>query len=201
MINLEDLRLAKAITKKNEKMFNHFFDLYFPKLYRFTMARVDGDIELSKDIVQETMSIAIKSIKQYRGEAALFTWLCQINRSQISLYFRKNKTASLTHHIEDNPEIREVFDNIQIKGSLNPDKLYENKNLAELISSTLDNLPHGYGDILELKYLEKLSVNEIAIKMNTSVVSIQSKLARARETFKTVICEMQGAKKGLKNLI
>lgn len=188
----EDIKLAKALSKNKESDFNHFFDFYFPRLYRFTVARVDGDRELSKEIVQETLISALKNIKQYRGEAALFSWLCQINRNQISQYFRKNKMLKMTKHINDNPEIQEVFDNIQDVINHNPDKTYENDKLRDIISSTLDSLPNDYGDILEWKYLDKLSVIQIAEKLNTSATSIQSKLARAREAFKKVIMNILG---------
>lgn len=191
MIHLEDKKLAKEIANRNEAKFNQFFDFYFPRLYRFSLVRLDGNVDLTKDIVQETLLIAIKNIKQYRGEAPLFSWLCQINRSQISLYFRKNKVKQ-TLLVSDFSEVQEVFDNIKSEISDQPDGKYENKQLNEIISSTLDNLPNGYGDLLELKYLEKLSVNEIAATLNLSATAVQSKLARARESFKTVISRILG---------
>ena len=199
MIFLEDIKLAKALSKNKESDFNHFFEFYFPRLYRFSIVRVDGDAELAKEIVQETLISAIKNIKQYRGEAALFSWLCQINRNQINQYFRKNKLLKVTNRITDNPDIQEVFDNIHDVISHNPDKIYENDKLRDIITSTLDNLPNGYGDILEWKYLDKLSVVQIAEKLNTSVVSIQSKLARAREAFKQVIMNVLGSHSELFN--
>ncbi|MEZ5471737.1 MAG: RNA polymerase sigma factor [Marinicella sp.] len=191
MIHFEDLKLAKGIAKRNEKMFNHFFDFYFPRLYRFSLIRLDGDKELTKDIVQETLFLAIKNIKQYRGEASLMSWLCQINRSQISLYFRKNNIKQ-TVRVSDFPEIQEIFDNITSEINDHPDKKYETSKLNEIISSTLDNLPNGYGDLLELKYLDKLSVTQIAEDLNISETAVQSKLARAREAFKTVVTRILG---------
>ncbi|MCF6300517.1 MAG: RNA polymerase sigma factor [Proteobacteria bacterium] len=191
MINFEDKKIANGISNRNEKVFNQFFDCYFPRLYRFSIVRLDGDQELAKDIVQETLFLAIKNIKQYRGEAPLMSWLCQINRSQISLYFRKNKVKQ-TVRIDDLPEIREIFDNIQTELAEHPDMKYDNNNLHEIISSTLDNLPNGYGDLLELKYLDKLSVKEIAEDLNMSTTAVQSKLMRARESFKIVISKILG---------
>lgn len=193
LLHFEDIKLAKALSKNDEDVFNRFFDSYFPRLYRFTISRVDGDKELAQEIVQETLISALKSIKQYRGEAALFSWLCQISRNQINQYFRKNKLLKITSHITDNPETQEIFDNIQDLSTHNPDKIYENDNLRDVISSTLDNLPNDYGDLLAYKYLDKLSVKQISIKLNTSTTSVQSKLARAREAFKDVITNILGA--------
>lgn len=191
MIHFEDKKLAKGIEKRNEKMFNHFFNFYFPRLYRFSIVRLDGDRELAKDIVQETLFLAIKNIKQYRGEAPLMSWLCQISRSQISLHFKKNNIKQ-TVRVDDLLEVKEIFDNIKSEINDHPDKKYETSKLNEIISSTLDNLPNGYGDLLELKYLDKLSVHEIAADLNLSVTAVQSKLARAREAFKIVITRILG---------
>lgn len=193
MINFEDIKLAKAIAKGNEKQFTEFFDLYFPRLYRFSLSRLDGDVDLTKDLVQETMFSAIKNIKKYRGEASLMTWLCQINRNKIYAYFKKNK-LNQTLKIDELPEIKEIFENIETELNQRPEKVYENKQLHELISSTLDNLPNGYGDLLEMKYSEKLSVNEISENLNLSETAVQSKLARAREAFKIVITRILGTK-------
>jgi RNA polymerase sigma-70 factor (ECF subfamily) len=192
LIYQEDKRLAKSLAGNNEERFKYFFELYFPKIYRFTINRVDGDKELTKDIVQETLCIAIKNIKQYRGEAALLSWLCQISRSQISLYFRKNKISKYTHSISDNPAVREIFDNAELGTNQSPDQHYENNKLREVIFNTLDSLPNGYGDILEWKYLDKLSVSQIAEKLNTTDISIQSKLSRAREAFRRIMLEILG---------
>jgi RNA polymerase sigma-70 factor (ECF subfamily) len=191
LINFEDLKLAKAIAKGNEKLFVEFFDIYFPRLYRFSLSRLDGDKELTKDMVQETLFLAMKNIKQYRGEASLMSWLCQINRNKISAYFKKNKIKQ-TIKIDDLPEIKEIFENIETELNHRPEKLYENEQLHELISSTLDNLPNGYGDLLEMKYTDNLSVSEISLSLNLSEAAVQSKLARAREAFKTVITRIIG---------
>ena len=191
MINFKDKKLAHQISKGNEKSFNEFFDFYFPRLYRFSISRLDGDKELTQDMVQETLFSAIKSIKQYRGEASLMSWLCQINRNLISTYFRKNNIKQ-TVKIDDLPEIKEIFDNIQTEVNNNPDRIYENHDLQELISSTLDNLPNDYGDLLELKYLDKLSISQISDQLNMSTIAVQSKLARARDAFKTIITKILG---------
>ena len=123
------------------------------------------------------MMQAVTHMKTYRGEAAMFSWLCQIGRNRIHAHLKKYKKQPVVH-IGDHAEIREIMDNINDEILLKPEKVYVNDNLRELIFSTLDHLPHGYGDLLELKYLDKLSVEEIAHQLDTTTTTIQSKLAR-----------------------
>ena len=191
VLNAADRNLARKIVRGDEQAFRNFFDYYFPRLYRFALSRLNGDVELTKDIVQETLMRATTHMKTYRGEATLFSWLCQIARNLIRTHFKKNNKQQ-TIHIGDHPEVQDVMDNIRDEILQKPEHVYANDNLRELIFSTLDHIPHGYGDLLEWKYLDKLSVEEIAHQLDTSATSIQSKLARAREAFKAVMTRLLG---------
>ncbi len=184
----QDLKLAKAIVKGDEKIFNQFFNDYYPKLFRFIMSRVKQDIDLSDEFAQQTMCKALDKMNTYRGEASLFTWMCQISRSIIYAYFLKeNRRNTILTPLADTAEIRDILDNIAMNENQQPENIHSNHEISELIAEIMDNLPNNYGDILEWKYVEKLSVNEIADKLKTSQVSVQSSLARARKAFKCVI--------------
>ena len=65
-----------------------------------------------------------------------------------------------------------------------PDQVQEMTERQALVHRLLDSLPRDYGDILEWKYIDGLSINEIADRLATTQTSIESRLARAREAFK-----------------
>lgn len=184
----EDLKLAQAIIKGDEKVFNQFFTDYYPKLFRFIMSRVKQDKDLADDFAQQTMCNAIDKMHTFRGEAALFTWMCHISRSLIYAHFLKeNRRNKILTPLADTTEVREILDNIAMNENQQPENIKASHEVSELIAEVMDNLPNNYGDILEWKYVEQLSVNEIAEKLNTSMVSVQSSLSRARKAFKSVI--------------
>ena len=186
-----DLKIAKAINKGNEKVFNQFFKEYYPKVFRFVMSRVKGNRDLADDFTQQTLCKALDKIDTFRGEATLFTWICQISRSIIYAYqLKENRRNKIITPVTDTPDVREILENIAMNEMSQPDNIAENFELNNLISEILDNLPNNYGDILEWKYVEQLSVSQIAEKLNTSLTSVQSSLARARGSFKTVIQKM-----------
>jgi RNA polymerase sigma-70 factor (ECF subfamily) len=68
-----------------------------------------------------------------------------------------------------------------------PDHELARLNLLQLIQSTLDYLPDHYGNILEWKYVEELSVNEIAEQLAIGPKAAESLLTRARNAFKEAI--------------
>ena len=42
------------------------------------------DVTAAEDIAQATLCRALESLRSYRGEAALFTWLCTLCRREMS---------------------------------------------------------------------------------------------------------------------
>ena len=73
-----DRLLAAQVAAGDQGAFDAFFKEYFPRLYRFTLTRVDNNPELAEEILQRTMCIVVRNMGSFRGEAVLFSWLCQI---------------------------------------------------------------------------------------------------------------------------
>jgi RNA polymerase sigma-70 factor (ECF subfamily) len=186
--------LVRRMLAGEERAFNEFFDEYFARLYRFALPRLNGDAEAAKEVVQTTFCRAIRKLESFRGEAALFTWICQICRRQIADYVRQHRRhAEHVVLIEDSPEIREALDAIQSPPAERPDACYGSGQVARLVRSVLDRLPARYGDALEWKYVEGLSVEEIGNRLGIGQTAAQSLLARARVAFRDAITAVLGA--------
>ena len=67
-----------------EAAFDEFFALYFPRLYRFAIARLNGNEDASEEVVQRTLIRGIDRLHTFKGDASLLTWLCTICRHEIS---------------------------------------------------------------------------------------------------------------------
>ncbi|MBF8300295.1 MAG: polymerase sigma-70 factor, subfamily, partial [Acidobacteria bacterium] len=79
-----DKAVVGRMLGSDEAAFDHFFDTYFSRLYRFAVTRLDNDADAAEEVVQATLCKAIAKLATYRGEAALFTWLCTFCRHEIS---------------------------------------------------------------------------------------------------------------------
>ena len=180
----QDKQLVKQLLKGQTKAFNTFFDSYHSKLFRFILGRVEGDHDLAMDLAQETLCKALDNLQDYRAEAALFTWMCQIARSFIYAHFSKqNRRRRHVIPMTEHPSIREVLMNVADGEQIQPELQLHNRQLKQLIEEVLDHLPNNYGDLLTWKYIDELSVEEMAEKANTTLIAIQSALARARQSF------------------
>lgn len=183
-----DAALIAAMLAGDEAAFRVFFETYFPRVYRFALPRLGNDVEACKEVVQSTLVKAMRALGTFRGEAALFSWLCQICRRQIADYLRAHKR----HHqnvvlIDDTPGLREALDSIAAPASDEPLQGYGSAETRRLVQSVLDRLPSRYGDVLEWKYIEGRSVEEIGALLGVGQVAAQSLLARARVAFREAL--------------
>lgn len=174
--------------KGDEAAFRRFFEAYFPRVYRFALPRLGNDAEACKEVVQATLVKAMRALAGFRGEAALFSWLCQICRRQIADYVRAHRR----HHqnvvlIDDTPGLREALESIAAPAADEPAQGYGNAETRRLVQAVLDRLPSRYGDVLEWKYIEGRSVEEIGTLLGVGQIAAQSLLARARTAFREAV--------------
>jgi RNA polymerase sigma-70 factor, ECF subfamily len=179
-----DRALAKQVAAGDSDAFEEFFREYFPRLFRFTLARVRGDGDLAEEIVQRTMCIVVRKMGGYRGEALLFTWLCQICRNEMAAIFRqRGLEESRNMPLEDHPAIRAALESIAIDSDT-PEKEQTQAELARFVRLTLEYLPARYATALEMKYIRGCSVDEIGEQLDISSKAAESVLSRARAAFK-----------------
>lgn len=186
-IHLDDKRLVKRLLAGDERAFGEFFDEYFGRLYRFALTRLSGDREAAREIVQGAMTRAVRKLRTYRGESALFTWMCVICRNEMHDWLRRN--ASYRRRlvlVEDRPEIQAVIDSFTAPDEDTPAGQAQRAEAARLIHVALDSIPARYGNALEWKYIEGHSVKEIARRLDVSQEAAQSVLARAKRAFREV---------------
>jgi RNA polymerase sigma-70 factor (ECF subfamily) len=183
----QDRRLVKRLLAGEEPAFSEFFDGYFARLYRFALIRLSDDPDAAKDVAHAAMSKALRRLSTYRGEAALFTWLCTICRNEMSDYLsRLSRDREHVVLAEDFPEIRAAVESLEAPPSDDPETSFRRLEVSRMIQVALDRLPPRYGNALEWKYVYGFSVEEIAQRMDLGLEATHSILARAKRAFRDV---------------
>jgi RNA polymerase sigma-70 factor (ECF subfamily) len=181
---VKDRTLAAKVAAGDRDAFDSFFKEYFPRLFRFTLTRVDNNVELAEEIVQRTMCIVVRKMGTYRGEALLFTWLCQICRNETSSVFRQRKIEMQEDlPIEDHPAVQAALESASSDDG-RPETARRREEIANFVRVTLQHLPSNYAEVLELKYVQGYSVKEIAGKLHIGEKAAESILSRSRAAFK-----------------
>lgn len=174
-----DRFLVARLLRGDEEAFAEFFEASFGPLFRFAMPRVGGDVSVAEEIVQTTLVRAVRKLSTYRGEAALLTWLTTICRRKIATHYEKqSRVPPMIDLSEDLPEIRAALE------SMGAESEQQRREVSRLVQVVLDRLPSRYGDALEWKYIDGLSVAEIATRLGIAAKAAESVLTRARNAFR-----------------
>src|SRR6185503_16470480 len=138
----------------------------------FASARAAGNDDLAEEAVQAALIRAIQKLETFRGDAALFSWMCTICRHELArLQQRAGRDVEISL-LEDWPDTHSVLDTM------------ERAELARLVRAILGQLPSHYGDALQWKYIDGLSVHEIADRLGLGHKAAESLLTRARDAFR-----------------
>ncbi|MET0291709.1 MAG: sigma-70 family RNA polymerase sigma factor [Steroidobacteraceae bacterium] len=193
MLHQKDLEIVRSLRNGDARDFDGFFDEIFPRLYRFVLQRVGGDAEAARDLCQQTLVRAMEHLDGYRGEAALFSWLCQIARNAISDHWeRVSRDRQRVVPFEDDEGVRAEVDALAAPVALQPDQRGADAQLATLVVTALDSLPAHYSRVLEWKYVDGLSVQDMSRRLGHPFPATQSLLWRARENFREVFTRLAG---------
>jgi RNA polymerase sigma-70 factor (ECF subfamily) len=169
------------------------YDDYSEVVWR-TVARAMGPYcsEIA-DVVQETFLAAAKSVHTFHADrGTLGHWLQGIARLQVALHYRREGRHSrlrraMNSLIETDWRIDPGWLQEQAdRADSPPEEELETAETATLIRAALTELPPDYELLLIARYLDDVSVEELARREETTEVAIRSKLARARRALKEV---------------
>jgi RNA polymerase sigma-70 factor (ECF subfamily) len=185
--------LVRRMLGGDEGAFDEFFADYFPRLFRFAVLRL-RDPDAAEDIVQTSLVAAMRHLGSWRGEASLFTWLCTICRREIGAWQKRTARHVFVSIEDDDPGLRAALDSIGAAAD-GPDARLARADTGRTVQLALDHLPPRYSRALEWKYLEELSVDDIAGRLQCTPKAAESLLTRARDAFRDAFAAVQAAGK------
>jgi RNA polymerase sigma-70 factor (ECF subfamily) len=168
----------------DERAFGEFFDAYFPAVYRFALARLQRDEDAALEVAQATLARAAFKIATFRGEAALFTWLCTFCRHEVSAFVERSRRVLSVELREEVLVVRAALESLAGEPPAGSAAAAQRADVVRAVQVTLDALPRRYGDALEWKYVLGLSVEEIAERLGLGRKAAESLLSRARQAFR-----------------
>ncbi len=146
--------------------------------------RLTANTEDAEDILQDSFLKAIDKIDQFRGEASFGTWLSSIALNEARALHAKNKQYELKpiedylpgagSHGNSQQESLRLFD------WRDPQAQLESDELRRMVNGAVDKLPYKYREAFVLRYVEDLSVKEVARLTRQTVASAKSRILRAR---------------------
>lgn len=169
--------------KKNDQIaFNFLLDTFWNDVYGFQLKRTQNEND-AEDITIQTFSKAFDKIQTYNPDYEFKTWLITISKNiHIDLVRKSKSRISNTIDRNDEDDFYDVIDE-----SPSPeDKLITEQNLAKLLRDIKKLKPH-YQEVINLRYFQELSYNEISEQLNEPINNIKVKLLRAKKLLADII--------------
>lgn len=168
--------------KGDQAAFTFLLDYYWNDVYAFMLKRTENETN-AEDITIETFSKAFDKIATYNSEFQFNTWLISIAKNVHIDLLRKNK-SSLFIEITDE-EDQQAY-NIADTTPSAEDKLITEQNLSQLLQFIKQLKPH-YQEVIQLRYFQEMSYQEIANKIEEPLSNVKIKLLRAKKLLAEII--------------
>jgi RNA polymerase sigma-70 factor, ECF subfamily len=180
----EQSSLITALKRRDQSAWIAAVDRHTNELYGFVYHLVDGDRAVAKDLNQETWLEAIDGIDRCNAaRGSCRNWLFGIARRRVALHYRRHAAAGnhaqLRDHFDQVDEIEEV--------SILPEDVLEQVKQKSIVRAAMLAIPDDRRKVLIWKYVDGLSVDEIATRMERSVKAVESLLSRAREQMRGLL--------------
>ncbi|MHC5218329.1 RNA polymerase sigma factor [Enterococcus sp. LJL128] len=164
--------------KKYEEKFIQLYHSYVDEVYKFVYLRTGLNPQLAEDVTQDIFLEVYKSLKTFKGLSSERTWLFKIARNRLNDYYRKQYKHFSENTDINNEELQTIPDSSQ-DIELELIKEYD----KQLIRTCLNSLSPYYQLILTMKYLDDLSVKQMAELLGKTTKSVESVLYRAKQAY------------------
>ena len=183
-----DEELLDAARGGDRKALGDLLDRHQARVYSFGM-KMCGEPEDAKDVLQETLLAAARTIPDFRGASSVSTWLYAIARSFCIKKRRTSKFAPVELQSLDanRDEVGEVPDPAR-----GPDREMEGRQLHARLQEAIGGLDPMYREVLVLRDVEGLSAAEVAEVLGLTVEAVKSRLHRARVAVREQVAPFLG---------
>lgn len=172
-----DDALLSAFRSGDRKALETLLERHAPAVHRFG-AKMCRDPEDAKDVVQDTLLAAARGLREFRGGAALSTWLFTIARSFCIKKRRRRVGAPDEHHSLD--ELDEGRAGAPAAHEALPDEAAGNREIGAALDAAIGELEPMYREVLLLRDVEGLTAPEVGQVLGIGVDAVKSRLHRAR---------------------
>ena len=184
----DDIALAKSVAHTDPNAVSKLFDTYNEPISRYvsTVASriTESDVQ---DIVQDTFIAALQSIKDYRGDSSLSTWMLRIAYFKTIDVLRKHKSLDKSEASILDVANEEEISFVDPAGSAEDQALINEE--IERIRDALMLLPEEQRQVLVLRYVMGMRVEDVADTMKLSRRMVELHITRARAALRKLLQE------------
>jgi RNA polymerase sigma-70 factor (ECF subfamily) len=179
---VEIISYIEKAKKGDQVAFTFLLDQYWNEVYGFMLKRTENETD-SEDITIETFSKAFDKLTTYNPEYQFNTWLIAIAKNVHIDLLRKKKSSLYIEITEDQDQ--QAY-NVADNSPSAEDEIITEQNLAQLLQFIKELKPH-YQEVIQLRYFQEMSYQEISEQLNEPLSNIKIKLLRAKKLLAEII--------------
>jgi RNA polymerase sigma factor (sigma-70 family) len=175
-----DFRLVEQAKKGDQKAYADLMGRYRDTIYYMLMRMVNNSID-AEDLTIEAFGKAFKNLGQYTPNFAFSTWLFKIATNNCIDFIRKKRgnLVSLDHAFDENDS---MVPSSNIHSDMpDPETNMINQQKIKLMHEIVSKLKPRYRNLVELRYFNEYSYEEISKELDLPIGTVKAQLFRARE--------------------
>lgn len=180
--------IDKALKHKDQSAYAELMSNYRDALY-FMMLKMTNNPTDAEDLTIEAFGKAFKNLEQYSPDYAFSTWLFRIASNNCIDYLRKKKKQNPSSINDSNEEDGTEFAQNLTSSQLGPDDELIKSQKIELMRVVVEKLKPHYRQLVELRYFQEYSYEEICDELELPLGTVKAQLFRAREFLFNIIGE------------
>ncbi len=189
---LHDYKLVRAaIDNGDQKAYAELMVRYRDSIY-FMLLKMVNNKDDADDLTIEAFGKAFKRLHQYTPNYAFSTWLFKIATNNCIDFIRRKKTNTFSiDKTFENDEGSEMSIDLRSE-TLDPEENVMKKEKVRHMREVVEKLKPRYRVLVELRYFEELSYEEISQKLELPIGTVKAQLFRARELLLNVLRNSRG---------
>lgn len=184
-VSNRDEDLVRRVVSGDRAAFEPLMRRYNRRLFRLARATLRNDAE-AEDALQEAYFTAYRRLAQYRGEAALSTWLSRLVLNEclarLRRAARRNNVAPIFA-----PSDQESLDQMATSTLERPDDAAVRDEMRKLLERRIDALPEAFRVVFVLRSVEEMSIEDIAACLNLPEGTVRTRHFRARSLLREAL--------------
>jgi len=173
-----DYKLVLSAINGTQKAYEELFKRYKDAIF-FMLLKMVNNKNDAEDLTFEAFGKAFRNIKQYSPKYAFSTWLFKIASNNCIDFLRKKKGNTISIDGRDDSDNERTIP--LESNTLNPEQEFIKDQKAKIMRNEVGRLKERYRRLIELRYFEEFSYEEIAQELNLPIGTVKAQLFRARE--------------------
>ena len=171
--------MISSILAGDTELYHELIRPYELRVFRMALSLMKNEAD-AEDVAQEAILKAFRNLSKFRGQAKFSTWLISITLNEARGRLRHKGLIQMDSIDESTSEEGHVSPALLRDWREIPSEALERKEVRDTLTEAIGHLAPIYREIVLLRDVQELSIEEAAAALTISTASVKVRLHRAR---------------------